>query len=51
MEWKIEYIKEAQKDLKKLDPYNRKKILKAINKTAEQPLPPPDGIGILQSGL
>ncbi len=45
MEWKIEYIKEAQKDLKKLDPYNRKKILKAINKTAERPLPPPDGIG------
>ena len=45
MRWKIEYIKEAQSDLKKLDPYNRKVILKAIEKTAERPLPPPDGIG------
>lgn len=45
MEWKIEYIKEAQRDLKRLDPYNRKLILKAIEKTAERPLPPPDGIG------
>ena len=45
MEWKIEYIKEAQRDLKRLDPYNRKLILKAIEKTAERPLPPPDGNG------
>lgn len=45
MEWKIEYLKEAQRDLKRLDPYNRKLILKAIEKTAERPLPPPDGIG------
>lgn len=45
MKWKIEYLKEAQKDLKRLDPYNRKLILKAIEKTAERPLPPPDGIG------
>ena len=45
MKWKIEYIDEAQRDLKRLDPYNRKIILKAINKTAERPLPPPDGIG------
>ena len=45
MEWKIEYIKEAQRDLKRLDPYNRKLILKAIEQTAERPLPPPDGIG------
>lgn len=45
MKWKIEYIKEAQRDLKRLDPYNRKLILKAIDKTAERPLPPPDGIG------
>ena len=30
MEWKIEYIKEAQRDLKNLDPYNRKLVLKAI---------------------
>ncbi len=45
MKWNIEYIKEAQRDLKRLDPYNRKIILKAIEKTAEHPLPPPDGIG------
>ena len=45
MSWRIEYIKEAQRDLQKLDPYNRKLILKAIEKTAECPLPPPDGIG------
>lgn len=32
MKWKIEYIKEAQRDLKRLDPYNRKLILKAIEK-------------------
>lgn len=45
MKWKIEYINEAQRDLKRLDPYNRKAILKAIDKTAERPLPSPDGIG------
>lgn len=45
MEWTVEFIKEAQKDLKRLDPYNQKIILKAISKTAERPLPPPDGIG------
>lgn len=45
MKWAIEYIKEAQKDLRKLDPYVRKLVLKAIEKTAECPLPPPDGIG------
>ena len=45
MPWNIVYIKEAQNDLKKLDPYNRKIILKAIEKTADRPLPPPDGIG------
>ena len=45
MTWKIEYIKEAQRDLLKLDPYNRRIILKAMEKTAERPLPPPDGIG------
>ena len=45
MEWKIEYIKEAVKDLRKLDSNNRKLVLKAIQKTAQRPLPPPDGIG------
>ena len=32
MSWKIEYIKEAQRDLQRLDPYNRKLILRAIEK-------------------
>ena len=45
MIWRIEYIKEAQRDLLKLDPHNRRIILKAIEKTAERPLPPPEGIG------
>lgn len=45
MKWTVEYIKEAQKDLRKLDPYVRKLVLKAIDKTAECPLPPPEGIG------
>ena len=45
MKWEIEYIKEALRNLKKLDPYNRRLILKAIDKTALHPLPPPDGIG------
>ena len=45
MKWEIEYIKEAQRDLKRLDPHMRKVILKAIEKTAERPLPPSDGIG------
>lgn len=45
MKWNVEFIKEAQKDLKRLDPYNRRLILKAIEKTAERPLPPPEGIG------
>lgn len=45
MKWTVEFIKEAQKDLKRLDPYNQRLILKAISKTAERLLPPPDGIG------
>lgn len=45
MKWKIEYTKFALNDLKHLDPYNRKYVLKAIEKTAESPLPPPEGIG------
>lgn len=45
MTWRVEYLKTARRDLERLDPYNRKLILKAIQKTAERPLPPPDGIG------
>lgn len=43
MKWNIEYIKDAQKDLKRLDPYSRMLVLKAIEKRAENPLPPPEG--------
>ena len=45
MKWRVEYLKAALRDLERLDPYNRRLILKAIQKTAERPLPPPDGIG------
>ena len=45
MKWQIEYLQEASKDLKKLDPYKAKMVLKAIEKTAERPLPAPEGIG------
>ena len=45
MKWKVEFLKEAQKDLKKLNPYTAKLVLKAIDKTAERPLPAPEGIG------
>ena len=45
MEWSIEYIKEAQRDLRNLDPQIRRLVLKAVQKTAERPLPPPEGIG------
>lgn len=45
MKWRVEYIKAAQKDLRKLDRYSRKIILKAIEKTAENPLPHPEGYG------
>lgn len=31
MEWQVEFLKEAQKDLKRLDMYNRKLVLKAID--------------------
>ena len=40
MKWNIEYVKEAQRDLKRLESYNRKIILKATEKTAERLLPP-----------
>ena len=40
MKWEIEYMKQARRNLKRLlEAYNRKMILKAIDKTAECPLP------------
>ena len=45
MNWTVIFTKAAQKDMNRLDPYNRKLVTAAIEKTAERPLPPPDGIG------
>lgn len=42
-EWKIEYIKEAVDDLKKLDHSVQIQVLKAIRKTAQNPLPTTEG--------
>lgn len=45
MSWTVEYLDAALRDLKKIEPHNRLLILKAIEKVAVRPLPPPDGIG------
>ena len=45
MNWTVEYLDAALRDLKKIEPHNRLLILKAIEKVAMRPLPPPDGIG------
>jgi mRNA interferase RelE/StbE len=39
MNWKIEYVKEALKDLKSLDHSQRLQVLKAIDKVSQNPLP------------
>lgn len=44
MNWTVEYLDAALRDLKKIEPHNRLLILKAIEKVAKRPLPP-DGIG------
>lgn len=38
MSWKIEYHKEAKKDLKKLDHSQRLNVLKAIEKVSQNPV-------------
>ncbi|MBQ8332649.1 MAG: type II toxin-antitoxin system RelE/ParE family toxin [Clostridia bacterium] len=43
MRWEVVYIKEAQKDLRKLDPQSRKFVLKAIEKVSANPLPNSEG--------
>ena len=43
LNWEIVYIKEAQKDMKKLDPQSRKYVLKAIDKVSANPLPNAEG--------
>lgn len=39
MEWKVEYLKEALKDLKSLDHSQQLQVLKAIDKVSKNPLP------------
>ena len=43
MSWSVKYHKEAIKDLKKLDNSQQKKVLKAIEKVAVNPLPQNEG--------
>lgn len=43
MEWKVEYLKEALKDLKILDHSQRLQVMKAIAKVAQNPLPNYEG--------
>ena len=39
MNWKVEYLPEAEKDLKGLDGSQRNLVLKAIKKVQQNPLP------------
>ena len=39
MSWKLEYLPEAEKDLKDLDGSQRILVLKAIKKVQQNPLP------------
>ena len=41
--WKIEYLREAVDDLKKLDHSQRLQVIKAIDKVSENPLPQAEG--------
>ncbi|GAW29356.1 type II toxin-antitoxin system RelE/ParE family toxin [Carboxydocella sp. ULO1] len=41
--WQVEYLKEAIKDLMRLDHSQRLQVLKAINKVASNPLPQNEG--------
>jgi mRNA interferase RelE/StbE len=43
MKWKVEYLQEAVKDLKGLDQAQRYKVVKAIEKVSENPLPTSEG--------
>ncbi len=43
MSWIIEYFKEAEKDLLRLDHSQRLQVLKAIEKVSENPLPNYEG--------
>ncbi|CAA7601095.1 Hypothetical protein DEACI_1748 [Acididesulfobacillus acetoxydans] len=41
--WKVEYLKEALEDIKRLDHIQRLQVVKAINKVAVNPLPQGEG--------
>lgn len=43
MSWDIKYLKEAKKDMAKLDPSQRDKVIKAVRKAAQNPLPVNEG--------
>ncbi len=43
MNWKLEFIPEARKDLRKLDGSQRQRVIKAIDKTLKNPLPRSEG--------
>ena len=44
MSWKIEYLEEAAKDIRKLDGSIRKQYARAIEKVANNPLPANEGV-------
>ncbi|MEW6081157.1 MAG: type II toxin-antitoxin system RelE/ParE family toxin [Bacillota bacterium] len=41
--WKVEYLREALEDIRRLDPSQRIQVLKAVNKVAVNPLPLMEG--------
>lgn len=42
-DWRVEYTREAKKDLESLDPTARIQVLKAIKKVSANPLPNTEG--------
>lgn len=43
MKWNLEFLPEARKDLRKLDGSQRQHVIKAIDKTLQNPLPRSEG--------
>ena len=43
MTWRIEFLEEAQKDMKKLDRSSVIQVLKGIKKVSQNPLPTVEG--------
>lgn len=43
MEWRVEYTKEAEQDLKSLDKSQQVYVLKAVKKVSSNPLPTTEG--------